>query len=170
MQRGFVYFRPVQIGFVRVVGPYKTSVPEAWRQLDEWFLKHATDIGRVTRYGLAHDNPHAVAPEALRYDACVEVPSHLTAEVADDLRIAKLPAGAFARKRYVGPYEGITEAFVSLRDQWAKAADVVLDTRRPLMTVYLNNPRAVEPKQLKVDLCVPVLSNAKGRRGHDETA
>lgn len=171
MQRGFVYFRPVQIGYVRVFGAYKTSVPEAWRQLDEWFTAREVDIGRVTRYGLAHDNPRAVAPEQLRYDACVEVPPDLVGEINDELRVAKLPGGAFARKRYVGPYEGISEAFTTLREEWTKAGDVVLDVRRPLLTVYLNNPRVLAPKALKADLCVPVVSTAKGRHGaHEQDA
>ena len=168
MQRGFVYFRPVQIGYVRVFGAYKTSVPAAWRQLDAWFTAREMDIGRVTRYGLAHDNPRTVEADKLRYDACVEVPLDLAGEINDELRVAKLPGGAFARKRYVGPYEGISEAFTALRDQWSDARDVVLDTRRPLLTIYLNNPRVLAPKDLKADLCIPVVSTAKGRRGHDE--
>jgi AraC family transcriptional regulator len=167
VQRGFVYFRPVQIGYVRVFGAYKTSVPEAWRQLDGWFRAREVDIGRVTRYGLAHDNPRVVEPEKLRYDACVEVPPDLAGEINDELRVTKLPGGAFARKRYVGPYEGIGDALSTLREHWSHASDVVLDTRRPLLTVYLNNPRVHAPKDLKADLCVPVVSTAKGRRGAD---
>lgn len=168
MQRGFVYFRPVQIGFVRVVGPYKTSVHEAWAKLDEWFKARQVDIGKVTRYGLAHGNPRAVDPSQLRYDACVEMPADLLSETGEELRLAKLPSGAFARKRYVGPYDGIGDAFSEMREHWEKASDVVLDARRPLLTVYLNNPRVLAVKDLKADLCVPVISTAKGRRGHDE--
>ncbi len=168
MQRGFVYFRPVQIGFVRSFGPYTTSVHEAWAKLDEWFKAREVDIGKVTRYGLAHDNPRVVDASQLRYDACVEMPADLFSEAGEELRLAKLPSGAFARKRYVGAYDGISEAFANLREHWEKASDVVLDARRPLLTVYLNNPRVLAAKDLKADLCVPVISVAKGRRGHDE--
>lgn len=168
MQRGFVYFRPVQIGYVRAFGAYNVAVPEAWRQLDAWFKAREFDISRVTRYGLAYDDPQIVETEKLRYDACVEVPPHLFGEAGEELRLGKLPAGAFARKRYVGPSDGIGAAISSLREQWNKASDVVLDARRPLLTVYLNNSRVLQSDDLKADLCVPVMTTAKGRRARDE--
>jgi AraC family transcriptional regulator len=157
MTRGFVYLKPTRIVFVRAKGPYETSVPAAWRQLVGWLARHGAERELRIGYGLARDDPDQVAAAECRFDACMEVPFGLEAQAAEEMATQKLPGGPYARHRLAGEVAHIAAAFRQQRARWAAAQGVTLDTRRPLVTLYLSHPLKSDGK-VRCDLCTPVTS------------
>lgn len=153
---GLVYLKPVPVVFFRAQGPYASSVGEAWARMFDWLdangIRNATRVG----YGLARDNPREVGHDKCRYDACVEVPSELDSKALEQVMTQRLSGGAYARQRHTGDYEKIREAIATIRDTWVSSSGLVIDSRRPLVTIYLRDPAFTTPENLKADICVPV--------------
>lgn len=153
---GLVYLRPVPVVFFRAHGPYASSVNAAWTELFDWLDAHGLRKSAGRGYGLSHDNPHVVGHERCRYDACIEMTDDMSPAAIDLISTQRLAGGAYARQRHVGPYDSIRQLIVEMRDTWVPSAGLVIDHRRPLVTIYLNDPAAVAPSELKADICVPV--------------
>ncbi|MEQ1671950.1 MAG: GyrI-like domain-containing protein, partial [Hyphomicrobium sp.] len=107
MKSGLVYLRTQRMTYMRVTGPYETSIPEAWSRMLEWVDRHglSSPVGRG--YGLARDNPAIVGPDRCRYDACIQVSPLFEDRAARELGLVTLPAGPYTRLRHAGGYEPI---------------------------------------------------------------
>ena len=48
MKSGLVYLRPTRLAYVRMTGPYQSSIPQAWDQLLSWIDKNglSSPLGR----------------------------------------------------------------------------------------------------------------------------
>lgn len=157
MRVSLVYLRPRQVGFVRANGPYKTSSVEAWQALTQWLERHDLSSQIGCGYGLALDHPDSVAPEQCRYEACVDLPGGYENLKTDGISFQTLPGGAFARIRHVGPYQNIRLSIAKVRDNWLPGQPRLLpDRRRPLLVVYLDDPKTCAANKLRSDVCVPV--------------
>lgn len=156
MSTGLVYLRPVRVAYIRARGPYPVSAPEAWKKMLAW-LDARGIRSEVTRgFGLAHDDPRTTAAEALRYDACVEIPMDMEGLASREFGMQTLPGGAYARRRYVGPHTGISRQFHDMRETWAPSRGLVLHAKRPFVEIYLDDPLRCAPEKLRTDLCIPV--------------
>ena len=153
---GMVYLRPVQVVYFRVTGPYATSSEKAWGEMFGWLDRHGLRQQTGRGYGLQRDNPRQVGHDACRYDACVEVPDSIDVSTLESVLMQKLPGGAYARQRHVGSYDEVRHVIVGLRDHWMSSNNLVVDARRPLVTIYLSNPDITDKLQLKADVCLPV--------------
>lgn len=153
---GMVYLRPVPVVFFRVQGPYATSVTEAWVLLFDWLQTHRLRKSAGRGYGLLHDNPNIVGHDQCRYDACIEMTEDMSPAAIEQISTQRLSGGAYCRRRHVGPYDGIRNVIVGVRDGWVPSAGLSIDPRRPIVTIYLNDPACVAPSELKADICVPV--------------
>lgn len=122
----------------------------AW--LERHGLRGPTDRG----YGLAHDDPRVCAPENCRYDACVEVPDHLPAEAFEGLTKQRLPSGAYARKRHIGPHGDLSTVMREMRLTWSSRHGLELCRKRPALEIYLDDPKFVRPERLRTDICLPI--------------
>ena len=76
MSHPLVYLRPTRITYVRVTGPYETSIPQAWEKMFAWIDKNGLSSPVGHGFGLARDNPKIVDPKNCRYDACIEMKPH----------------------------------------------------------------------------------------------
>lgn len=161
---GLVYLRPVPVVFFRLQGPYATTVSAAWDKMFSWLDTHGLRKTAGRGYGLARDNPRIVGHDKCRYDACVEVPADLDPMALEKILTQRLPGGAYARQRHVGQFESIREVVVQMRDNWAPTAGLSIDSRRPIVTIYLADPASVDPSQLKADVCIPVSVSADSGR------
>jgi AraC family transcriptional regulator len=160
---GLVYLRPRRVGFVRVHGAYKQSSVAAWQTMAEWLERHDLTAQVSCGYGLAQDNPDSVAPQLCRYDACIELPDGYQNLKSDSLPFQVLPGGAFARIRHVGSYSTIRKSLAKVRDTWLPSQPrVLIDRRRPLLVVYLDDPNSRDATKLRCDVCIPV------RTHHDD--
>jgi DNA gyrase inhibitor GyrI len=156
MKSGLVYLRPARMTYIRVTGPYEKSIPEAWARMLEWVDRHglSSPIGRG--YGLARDNPERVGAQHCRYDACVMVTPLFEERASRELGLITLPAGPYARLRRAGGYDQIPSVVAGLHTGFESPPDLRLDDRRPIVTIYLEDPRRFDPVDLRADVCVPV--------------
>ncbi len=155
--------RPRQVVFVRSIGPYGTSSQAAWRDMLAWIARQKIRPQIECGYGLAHDHPGSTPASECRYDACIVLPEGFVSPRDDMLPFETLPGGAFARMRHVGSYRTVRSSIVLVRDQWlAKQSNLLADRRRPLMTVYFDNPGEQAIDLLRCDVCIPV------RTSHDD--
>lgn len=159
MKNGLVYLRPARLTYVRVIGPYETSIPEAWQQMFDWIDKNGLNSPVGRGYGLARDNPQRVGAEHCRYDACIQVTPMFEDRAARELGLITLPAGPYTRLRKAGAYEQIRSVVADIHNHFEPPAELRLDDRRPIVTIYLEDPRRSATKDLRADVCVPVTAN-----------
>lgn len=159
MTTGFVYLRPLAIVCVRTKGPYETSSRAAWQQMFAWLDDSGMRREVGCGYGILRDNPKDVSDEACRYDACVELLPGFENMVPSGFTLARLPVGAYARRRHVG-VAGLPQTITALRDAWMPSNNLAIDAKRPFLTIYLDDPDRVPQDKLRVDVCLPVTAAA----------
>jgi AraC family transcriptional regulator len=165
---GIVHLRPLAVAYVRRIGPYSRTVGEAWDHLLAWVDRRGAR-GLITRgFGLIRDNSRLVAPEKLRYDACVELVEGLDEDIPGGVGVQLLPSGAFMRQRHRGGYGGIGPAISRLATEEATRRNLAVDTGRPLIAIYLDDPAKTPEARLRTEICLPV--TARQRRAADADA
>jgi AraC family transcriptional regulator len=172
MNTNLVYLRPLRLVYVRATGPYAQSSTEAWTRLFGWLTNNGLHSFPGCGYGLILDNHLTTAPAACRYDACVEMSALLEHRAEGNLQSRKLPGGAYVRQRHVGAYNKLRDDTLNVRKSWSSDSNLQIDQRRPLVQIFLDDPRRGEPDQLRSDLCVPVIAqtqvNAPPPEGDDD--
>ncbi|MEQ1696378.1 MAG: GyrI-like domain-containing protein [Hyphomicrobiaceae bacterium] len=149
--------RPKQVVFVRSLGAYGASSQVAWKEMLAWIARQKIRPQIDCGYGVAHDYPGSTAAGDCRYDACIVLPEGFVSPRDDTLPFQTLPGGAFARMRHVGSYQTVRSSIALVRDRWlAKQPNLLADRRRPLMTVYFDNPGERPNDGLRCDVCIPV--------------
>lgn len=165
MNSSFVYLRPLNVACIRAQGPYGKASKEAWSKIFKWLdatgMRQSVGCG----WGLLLDDPKLVPADKCRYEACIEIVDGYQDKAASEFSFRRLPAGAYARRRHVGDPAGLASAIVTLRDEWAPRHGLVIDSRRPVIEVYLDDPAIVPVDKLRVDVCIPVTSQA-----HEESS
>lgn len=156
MKSGLVYLRPQRIAYIREAGPYETSIPQAWDKMFRWLSKNSLNSPLGRGYGLAHDDPAKVAAELCRYDACVQLTPLFEERAMRELSVMMLPGGPYLRSRYVGDYAGVCKLIGVARAPADLPDDLQADARRPLVTIYLDDPAHPPSDGLRADICVPV--------------
>ena len=164
MSTGFVYLRPLNVAVVRAKGPYSQSASEAWENMFSWLHSSGLirDVG--TGYGLLLDDPRIVSPANCRYEACVELVEEARRLLPMTFSIRRLPGGAYARERHVGGAVGLSHTISKLRNEWTPGQNVVIDSRRPVIEIYLDNPDLVPLEKQRVDVCMPVKAEENAGR------
>lgn len=102
---------------------------------------------------LYYDNPEATPVEQLRSDAAISLPAG--AATPNGLHEQTLPAGRYARTLFVGPYEGLGDAWARFMGEWLPASGHRVG-KGPSFERYLNMPGQVPKEQLKTEICVPI--------------
>lgn len=156
MSRSLIYMRPLEVLSVRAEGNYASSVHQAWSRLFAWM--DANELGAEVNigYGLAHDDPRNVPAERCRYEACIEVPARVGAASIAELGRQVLPPGPYACERLTGSYDAMGAAVSHIRDQWVPRNGLDVDCKRPVITIYRNNPRYCPTEMLHADICLPI--------------
>lgn len=156
---GFVYLRPLNMTYIRAEGPYADAAREAWSKVYQWLDE--TDIrGSVgARYGLMLDDPATTEPGKCRYDACIEMIDGYQEWITRDFAYRRLPGGAYTRRRHVGS-ETLQAATTKLRQEWA-GNGLVLDLRRPIIQIFLDDPNKVADEKRRFDVLLPVATQAR---------
>jgi AraC family transcriptional regulator len=158
MKSGLVYLRPARLAYVRVTGPYATSIPEAWSRLLSWVDKYGLNSPVGHGYGLARDNPLRVGVDKCRYDACVQVTPLFEERALRELGLVTLPAGPYTRLRQAGGGTPIRSVIADLYTDFTAPAVLKRDDRRPVVTIYLDDPRRFDANDLRADVCIPVMA------------
>ena len=158
MNTNLVYLRPLRIAYVRSVGPYAQSSKEAWSRLFEWLSENGFHTFPGCGYGLVLDDPKVIDASSCRYDACIEISSLPENRAEGSLQVRKLPGGAYVRERFVGCYSQVRERTLAVREQWASTSGLVVDDKRPVVQIFLDDPRRSEADKLCSDVCIPVIA------------
>jgi AraC family transcriptional regulator len=155
MQVKIVEREPVQIAYMRHVGPYGPDIGAFWiNAFAPWMTTHHL-MGAV-RYGISHDDPAITAPEKCRYDACVEVPAGF--KVPPPAIGTTLPGGKYACAYYKGNGSDIGLSWNALLRDWLPASGMQLDGR-PFFEYYPTDAQ-YDPRTGVFDcqICVPVVA------------
>lgn len=160
MSSGFVYLRPLNVATVRAVGPYSVSAAAAWKTMFDWLNESGVINSVGTGYGLLLDDPRRVATQMCRYEACIELADEYRSQIPESFSVRRLPGGAYARQRHVGGTNGLALAISTLRNDWMPTQGLVVDTRRPVIEIYFDNPKFVPVEKQRIDICMPVTASA----------
>lgn len=160
MKSGLLYLRPTKIAYVRVNGHYQSSIPAAWEKIFAWLEKIGCSSSMGRGYGLTRDNPATVKPENCRYDACIEMEPYFEERAIRELGAQMLPGGSYVRNRRIGSYEGIIGEMPTLHQAFMPGLGLMVDERRPIVTVYLDDPMRLAVDNLRADICMPVKTKA----------
>jgi AraC family transcriptional regulator len=145
---------PMEVVFVRHVGPYQTCQP-AWDKLCAWAATHPM-FGPGTRaLGVSHDDPDVTPPEKLRYDACLTVSQPVQPE--GEVGVMTIGGGRYATTVHRGPFEGLTQTYAELCGQWVPQNGHEIRSA-PCFEIYLNDPKTTPPEELLTEIYVPVES------------
>lgn len=140
---------------VRHRGPY--------HQIGEAFGRLGALVGGAHEDGPAsgtqmiavyHDDPEAVAPEALRSDAALTIAEGAPLPAGTtELRIA---GGCYACCRHVGPYSELPDVWRRLLGQWLPQSGHRVVPDGVSFEIYRNTPMDTAPSELITEICVPV--------------
>ena len=158
MNNAMVYLRPTRITYVRVTGPYETSIPQAWETMFAWIERHGLNSHGGRSFGLARDNPKIVGIDNCRYDACIELKPLFEERAIRELGGLMLPGGSYSRLRRVGDYSALHSEIASMHEAFVAPPGLQLDEKRPIVTIYLEDPRRTDAATQRADHCVPVVA------------
>lgn len=170
MKHSMVYLRPFSVVYVRATGDYASSIPQAWVRLFQWLEKTGLNSPIGRGYGLARDNPATAGIDKCRYDACIEIDPFLEARALRDLAVQTLPGGSYLRQRQSGDYNQLKDVMANFHQNFVPPQDLQLDGKRPLVTIFLDDPRRLPPAELRADICAPVAASFAIRRNDGRKA
>ena len=148
---------PTSVFYARANGPYASSCVEAWQRLDAWLDRYCAR-GRVRRaFGIFHDNPRTTPPELMRYDACVPLAACAELEPDEGIGRQTLPTGTWAVYTHVGPHREAGDVISTLHGDLIPKRGFSFDYDRPILAVYLNDPRVTREAHRRTELCIPVI-------------
>ena len=143
---------PRRMAAIRHIGPYNEIGP-AFERLGAW----AAPLGifaepNARMFSVQYNDPRETPPDELRSDVGIFVGNDRIGE--GDIEIREAPAGRYVRATYLGPYEGLPDAW----ERFVAAADARGFALRegPTFEVYVGDPRTDPPESLRTDLHLPV--------------
>jgi len=154
-----LYRRPMRLIYVRTKGCYAEMIPEAWDRLFRLLNANGLYASLGRGYGLAHDNPLDVGPQNCRYDACVEIRSDIEGRSLRPFGITMLPGGAYACQRLLGSYDQMRSTVENVYSQFRPLPGLCFDRSRPVVSIYMDNPTCLADRDLRSDICVPVMAD-----------
>jgi AraC family transcriptional regulator len=146
--------KPVQIAYLRRVGPYGHPLGAFWQtQVYPWMVANGL-IGQP-RYGISLDDPRVTAPEQCRYDAGCEIAAGVLAR--GDAHRTTIPGGRYASLSFRGVVADFDPAWDALLRDWLPSSGLQLDSRP--MFEYYSSDSSYDPSTgvLECQLCVPVV-------------
>ncbi|KFN51244.1 AraC family transcriptional regulator [Arenimonas composti] len=105
-------------------------------------------------YGVPYGDHRETAPADFEFDCAIALATADAAPPHPMHRLA-LPAGAHARLRHVGPYEGIEDAVDRLLRDWLPQSGHALRDA-PIHYAFLDDPEVVPASLLRADIHVPL--------------
>ncbi len=144
---------PVRVAALRHVGPYM-AIGAAFEQLYVWAAGRRL-LGPATRaFAVFYDDCDAIAPDALRSDACLLVGPEVTGD--GTIRIMEIPGGRHAVLLHKGPYAELESVYRRLYRDWLpQSGETPAD--QPCFEEYLNNPRTLPPEEWLTEICLPLV-------------
>ncbi len=132
-------------------GPY-FMIGKTFGDLRRWRRENGVNAG--LDIGLYYDDPSATPPDELRSDA--------GAFIADDflatdprVHIIDVVGGTYAVFTHVGPYDGISNAWMEMYSRWLPTSGYTFGVGVPF-EIYVDDCDDVPWPEVRTDLCIPV--------------
>lgn len=143
---------PIRVAAIRHTGPYM-EIGRSFDTLMAWSRARQLLRPGARSLGVYYDDPAAVAPEALRSDACLEVPAGVAA--ADGIAIRTIPGGPHAVLRHIGGYAELERSYAWLYRTWLPTSGAE-PAEAPIFEEYINDPRETPAAALITDIHLPI--------------
>jgi AraC family transcriptional regulator len=143
---------PMRVAFIRHVGPYSLC-EAAWDKLCTFMGKEGLIGGDSLFIGVCYDDPEVTPPEKIRYDACLTVDDRFLP--TGEIGVQVIAGGQYAVLTHFGPYDGLTESYAKLFEQWLPHSGRELRSD-PCFEIYLNSPDNTDPDDLITDIYLPL--------------
>jgi AraC family transcriptional regulator len=149
--------RPLQLLFVRNVGPYEDVPVSLWDELPAAAVRlGAGTDGHLV--GVAHDAPGITDPSRLRFDAGLVV--HRTPRVTareSGIGFERIEGGTFAITTHIGPYASIPAAYESIVERLRAMAQRIEIIGVPSIELY--HTTRIDPvgRLNQTDIAIPVV-------------
>lgn len=152
-----IEMRPIEIAFLRHIGPYHLVDGGMWGRVRERLaeLDRSTDGLPV---GIGHDAPHITPPEQLRFDAGWTIVGDLPPECG--LGQQTIAGGTYALTTYVGPFHRVGEAYALISQRLMARAGHVDFGEGPPVEWYRTGSIDEEAYLNQVDIAFPVAARA----------
>ena len=152
MKAQIVEIQPINVAFVRHVGPYK-ECGKAWEKLCAWAGPKGYLQPGVQFIGLCYDDPEVTPPDKIRYDACLTVGDDCKPD--GPVGIQAIEGGLYVRTTHEGSYNKLYETYADLCGRWIAQNNLEIRSL-PSFEVYLNDPNSTPEAELLTDIHVPV--------------
>jgi AraC family transcriptional regulator len=143
----------LRVAAVRHIGPYN-RIAEAFGRLGQ--IVDGTSLIRppaTEMLALYYDDPEATPVDQLRSDAAITVANDVV--LPNGLTEIRLPAGRYAWTAYVGPYNGLGDAWAQFMGSWLpQSGHRVAD--RPSFEIYRSTPMDTPPEKLRTEMYLPL--------------
>jgi AraC family transcriptional regulator len=123
---------PVNIAYLRHIGPYGKPLAKFWREEVYPWMQANGQVGQP-RYGISLDDPTITTPDKCRYDAGVAVRGGIT--VPGESQTKTIPGGQYALAAFRGTVEQVSAAWEAMLRDWLPKSGMQLDAR-PFFEYY----------------------------------
>jgi len=144
---------PMQVAFLRHVGPYD-SVGPTWGRLMMWAGGKGLLSGMTGILGVIHDDPEITAPANQRYDAAV-ILRHADVLPDGEIGVQQIGPGEYAVAQHRGPYEKLVDTYARMCGEWLPESGYEL-LAAPALEFYRNSPMDSAPENLLTDIYLPL--------------
>ena len=149
--------RPLQLLFVRHIGPYEAVPAALWDDLPAAAVRlGAGTDGHLV--GIAHDAPGITDPSRLRFDAGLVVHRRpLVTADASGIGFETIEGGTFAITTHIGPYESIPAAYDSIVERLRAMAPRIEIVGVPSIELY--HTTRIDPlgRLNQTEIAIPVV-------------
>ena len=154
MQPEFRTLNDIPVLKFRQQGPYHEASEVAWAVLMKHAYKYHLLSQETAAYGVGLDAPDLVAPDQLRYEACISVQGN--PPTAGGIVRGLLPGGLYACFLHKGPYEELGKVYQYICREWLPQSGETLRDA-PFFEQYLNrNPQSTKPENLRTLIHIPL--------------
>lgn len=146
---------PINVICSRQTGSYAQAAPKAWETIMKFAYSRRLMSKNVRSIGVSHDDPTVTSPEHIRYDACLDLDTDITA--AENVEKAVISGGKYAIFLHEGPYEGFQQSYEYIFNHWLPQSGEVLRDKKVCFENYLNrDPRRTKPENLRTEIYIPL--------------
>jgi AraC family transcriptional regulator len=143
---------PMRAAYFRSAKGYDpAAIQEAFGRLGRHF-QASPPAGETLVLGLSWDDPQSTPADRCRYDAAFSFTGDAPTGVDG---VHDLSRGTFVHYRYVGPYDGMGEAFADAHKQ-LRALGGYRMRDGACIEIYRNDPAKTPPAELVTDIYLPV--------------
>ena len=140
--------------YIRIVGQYGgEEYSHTWERLWAFVKEHKLFTAGIEHLGISHDDPNVTSEDKCRYDAALVV--HKPVSPMGEVGVKEVAGGRYARFTYVGPYQGLSDAYNAIHGTWLPQSGLSLRSV-PVFERYCNNPKVTAPEKLRTEIFIPV--------------